>query len=212
MVIGTPRQASVSTARLTEHSVESAKLGWYVSLGSSKKPSYCPKLQLETLVLLKMASLLSSNSASVVCVSTNDRAMTCSKCDCTMSRTWPTVSKKPPRPSRPRVSNSVTTTRLNVVESHFAIIPAPTLSFGSTRERNSMRCLLMKKDNQWSTRCKLESVKPGPKMSLCNLSAVSMLVPKGFSAATCTRSLEPWPQFLIAASLQAPKTEGGTLR
>ena len=81
-------------------SVESADALWYPSFGSSRKPSYCPCTHFSTPIALNSASFAAEREAAAGSISMS--ASTCSRCDCTMSRTCPTLSKKPPRLRAPR--------------------------------------------------------------------------------------------------------------
>mmetsp|Transcript_151052 Transcript_151052/g.465924 ORF Transcript_151052/g.465924 Transcript_151052/m.465924 type:complete len:217 (+) Transcript_151052:633-1283(+) len=197
-------QSSWAELNCTEHNVASAEAPWYLSLGSKRKPSYWPRSHLLTVSLSRTASLASLRDEALGSMSTSVR--TCSKWLCTMSRTWPTPSKKPPRPSRPRVSYSVTTTFRKV----FPLQSTPRR--GCTSPRSSGSRSFMKKESQWSTRCRLASGTPAARICPWRRSASSRLVPKGFSAATWTRCFGPSPQLSTAAFDQEPKTKGGMLR
>mmetsp|Transcript_111897 Transcript_111897/g.311466 ORF Transcript_111897/g.311466 Transcript_111897/m.311466 type:complete len:214 (+) Transcript_111897:634-1275(+) len=199
----TPCQASVSTLKCALEKVVSAKDGWNLSLGSRRNPSYWPWRIPVSSTLRSNSSLARLRSAAAVAGSTKASARTCRRWLWIMSRTWPTPSKNSPRPSRPRSSYCVTRT------SSKECLSQETPSRCRTMSWKTGRFLTMKNDNQWSTRCRLLSWRPDFMMSLWSSSALRRLVPKGFSAARCTR---PVPQLSTAQVAQAAKTEGGTLR
>jgi len=78
--------------------------------------------------------------------------------------------------------------------------------------RRAGNFLFMKKDSQWSTRCRFASGTPALRMPSWSCSASAALVPNGFSAATCTRCWAPLPQLSTAALDHEPNTKGGRLK